>query len=402
MRIIMSVRGFDFKFDGFFLSMLGTSVIVVSINWGRYRRCNYPLHIWIVVDYATVFLFRLLMFVDNGLSFAMGLDVDPEQRRLCFCGRIVILSCLAFLLYPFLWAWTVIGSLWFTSAHDCLPEEGQKWGFLIWLLFSYCGLIAIACISASKWLMRRQSHLQAQPRRSAISELQVIVLLIKSYTWEGALLSGSIVLLLQLINHLSIQVLAELIRLPEWALRTSQPVQEPRGGGIEIPLYHPGLSLTPAQREAVEALIQQLPKFRLKGVPTECSSCPICLEEFEVGTEVRGLPCAHNFHVACIDEWLRLNVKCPHCRCSVFPQLDLISALNPQSVGQNNLDTGNGDSRQTGSGTVFVNMSSGRLVRASSYAQSNLVRMQDMLRVIHVELPRAEATQNEHSFDSER
>ncbi|KAJ7522021.1 hypothetical protein O6H91_19G079400 [Diphasiastrum complanatum] len=307
MRIIMSVRGFDFKwFDGFFLSMLGTSVIVVSINWGRYRRCNYPLHIWIVVDYATVFLFRLLMFVDNGLSFAMGLDVDPEQRRLCFCGRIVILSCLAFLLYPFLWAWTVIGSLWFTSAHDCLPEEGQKWGFLIWLLFSYCGLIAIACISASKWLMRRQSHLQAQPRRSAISELQV---------------------------------LAELIRLPEWALRTSQPVQEPRGGGIEIPLYHPGLSLTPAQREAVEALIQQLPKFRLKGVPTECSSCPICLEEFEVGTEVRGLPCAHNFHVACIDEWLRLNVKCPHCRCSVFPQLDLISALNPQSVGQNNLDT---------------------------------------------------------------
>lgn len=31
-----------------------------------------------------------------------------------------------------------------------LPEEGQKWGFLIWLLFSYCGLIGIACISVGK------------------------------------------------------------------------------------------------------------------------------------------------------------------------------------------------------------------------------------------------------------
>lgn len=31
-----------------------------------------------------------------------------------------------------------------------LPEEGQKWGFLIWLLFSYCGLVCIACVSAGK------------------------------------------------------------------------------------------------------------------------------------------------------------------------------------------------------------------------------------------------------------
>ncbi|KAF5195888.1 Myosin-8, partial [Thalictrum thalictroides] len=39
------------------------------------------------------------------------------------------------------------------------------------------------------------------------------------------------------------------------------------------------------QREAVEALIQELPKFRLKAVPSDCSECPICLEEFVVGIE---------------------------------------------------------------------------------------------------------------------
>ena len=49
--------------------------------------------------------------------------------------------------------------------------------------------------------------------------------------------------------------------------------------------------------------------------------------------KVRGLPCAHNFHVGCIDEWLRLNVKCPRCRCSVFPNLDLsaLSNLRPDT-----------------------------------------------------------------------
>ena len=36
----------------------------------------------------------------------------------------------------------------------------------------------------------------------------------------------------------------------------------------------------------MEALIQELPKFRLKAVPTDCSECPICLEEFHVGNEV--------------------------------------------------------------------------------------------------------------------
>lgn len=38
----------------------------------------------------------------------------------------------------------------------------------------------------------------------------------------------------------------------------------------------------------MEALIQELPKFMLKAVPSDhCSECLICLEEFHVGNEVR-------------------------------------------------------------------------------------------------------------------
>ncbi|KAM0834793.1 hypothetical protein ACQ4PT_063355 [Festuca glaucescens] len=132
--------------------------------------------------------------------------------------------------------------------------------------------------------------------------------------------------------------------------------------------YHPGLYLTTAQREAVEALIQELPKFMLKAVPTDCSECPICLEEFRVGSEVRGLPCAHNFHVACIDQWLRLNVKCPRCRCSVFPNLDL-SALN-------GIRASSEQDRPSGS-EVTTTVAASRYV--PSAGQSYLVRLQGLL-----------------------
>ncbi|CAL5362046.1 unnamed protein product [Camellia sinensis] len=295
----MAIRGIDFKwYDGFFLSMLATN---------------------------------------NGLAAGMGLDFGWQQRYARFCGRVVVLSSLSLLLYPFLWTWTIIGTLWFTSARNCLPEEGQKWGFLIWLLFSYCGLLCIACKSMGKWLIRRQAHLLRAQQGIPISEYGVLV---------------------------------DMVRVPEWAFEAAG--QEMRGMGQEA-AYHPQLYLTTAQvehrmREAVEALIQELPKFRLKAVPTDCSECPICLEEFHVGNEVRGLPCAHNFHVECIDEWLRLNVKCPRCRCSVFPNLDLSALSNIRP-----------DSERSSSASVLTTT---RYVRTQPSSQSYLLRLQGLLRPV--------------------
>ncbi|XP_015967724.1 E3 ubiquitin-protein ligase SIS3 [Arachis duranensis] len=334
----MAVRGVNFQwYDGFFLSMLATSVVVVAISWKRYQSCSYPLHLWIMIDYTAVFTFRLLMFVDNGLASGMGLDFGWQQRYARFCGRVVVLSILALLLYPFLWVWTIIGSLWFISSKTCLNGDGKKYGFLIWLLFSYCGLICIACMSMGKWLTRRQAHLLRAQQGIPISEYGVLV---------------------------------EMIRVPDWAFEAAG--QESRGMNQDAAAYHPGLYLTPAQREAVKALIQELPRFSLKAVPTDCSECLICLEEFREGNEVRGLPCAHNFHVECIDEWLQLNVKCPQCRCSVFPNLDLSALSNIRSEYQQSSESSVGTST--------------RYVQLQPSSQSYLLRLQGLVHPVHAEI----------------
>jgi hypothetical protein len=45
----------------------------------------------------------------------------------------------------------------------------------------------------------------------------------------------------------------------------------------------------------------------------ENANCSICLTEYEEGESLRQLPCRHHFHMSCLDEWLKINAKCPLC-----------------------------------------------------------------------------------------
>lgn len=43
-------------------------------------------------------------------------------------------------------------------------------------------------------------------------------------------------------------------------------------------------------------------------------TCAICLSDFEDGEKVKELNCEHRFHIACIDDWLKIKGSCPLCR----------------------------------------------------------------------------------------
>jgi len=51
-----------------------------------------------------------------------------------------------------------------------------------------------------------------------------------------------------------------------------------------------------------------------KNVDPESKKCPICLDEFEEGQNVRFLWCMHRFHQNCVDTWLDKHTNCPICK----------------------------------------------------------------------------------------
>lgn len=68
----------------------------------------------------------------------------------------------------------------------------------------------------------------------------------------------------------------------------------------------------PASRSAVEAMAAV--KISEGHLRSDLSQCAVCLEEFEVGSEAREMPCKHMFHSDCIQPWLKLHSSCPVCR----------------------------------------------------------------------------------------
>jgi hypothetical protein len=53
----------------------------------------------------------------------------------------------------------------------------------------------------------------------------------------------------------------------------------------------------------------------LEAIPQEevWKHCVICLNDYNLGDALRLLPCFHHFHKTCVDDWLRMNKKCPLC-----------------------------------------------------------------------------------------
>ncbi|KAM7261215.1 hypothetical protein ACFE04_026690 [Oxalis oulophora] len=65
----------------------------------------------------------------------------------------------------------------------------------------------------------------------------------------------------------------------------------------------------------------------------EDAQCSICLGEYQELEVLRIMPkCGHNFHLACIDTWLRKQSTCPVCR---FPLQELIEGKHSRQASLN-------------------------------------------------------------------
>ncbi|MBA0745048.1 hypothetical protein Gogos_007639 [Gossypium gossypioides] len=60
--------------------------------------------------------------------------------------------------------------------------------------------------------------------------------------------------------------------------------------------------------------------------------CSICQEEYVIGDEVGRLHCEHRFHIACIQEWLRMKNWCPICKASAEPTQSCALGFAPELI----------------------------------------------------------------------
>ncbi|KAF3706030.1 E3 ubiquitin-protein ligase RNF38 [Channa argus] len=64
--------------------------------------------------------------------------------------------------------------------------------------------------------------------------------------------------------------------------------------------------------------IQRFPtKFFQSANSVGNTQCQICFCDYTDGEKLRMLPCFHDYHVQCIDRWLKDNTTCPLCRANL-------------------------------------------------------------------------------------
>jgi hypothetical protein len=114
-------------------------------------------------------------------------------------------------------------------------------------------------------------------------------------------------------------------------------------------LAHRGRRHDPRVIGLPEEYINALPTITLApdwSDPEGPSMCVICQDDLQPGDVVKSLPCKHQFHSKCIDEWLHRSGTCPMCNQgvveganqgspSIFPSTPIAAAAAAQAISIN-------------------------------------------------------------------
>ncbi|KAK4339025.1 hypothetical protein RND71_040487 [Anisodus tanguticus] len=114
------------------------------------------------------------------------------------------------------------------------------------------------------------------------------------------------------------------------------------GPGLDMLLQHLAendpnrYGTPPAQKDVVE----ELPEVTID----ETLQCSVCLEDFEIGTGAKEMPCKHKFHSGCILPWLELHSTCPVCRHQLPSDESKVESAD--GSGNTNAQSNNGNGRR--------------------------------------------------------
>jgi len=81
--------------------------------------------------------------------------------------------------------------------------------------------------------------------------------------------------------------------------------------------YEDLLTLEPVPRGLLSCDHLTSVVYEGQELPANQTTCAVCIAEFEVTEELRGLSCTHHFHKECIDKWLGVSPSCPVCKREV-------------------------------------------------------------------------------------
>ncbi|XVE63601.1 hypothetical protein DITRI_Ditri07aG0032800 [Diplodiscus trichospermus] len=96
----------------------------------------------------------------------------------------------------------------------------------------------------------------------------------------------------------------------------------------EIHRQPESLSLSIVSIPAPESVVDSFPlrshkKVDAAEVGDAVEQCYICLAEYDEGDKIRVLPCQHEFHMSCVDKWLKeIHSVCPLCRGDVCQDVE--------------------------------------------------------------------------------